>query len=91
MLYLLQLQRLDLSKNRLTDLSFPDSMRSLEKLKELRLNDNLLTRIPACVQHMRKLSRLDLSNNHLCNLSGLDRLRKLKVSVLINASFTCEY
>ncbi|KAL8583226.1 hypothetical protein ACOMHN_013781 [Nucella lapillus] len=82
--YLEHLERLDLGYNRLTDSSFPDSMKALELLVELRLNDNQLTRVPACLRLMRSLTRLDLSNNQLETASGLERLKKIQFLVLDN-------
>ena len=80
--YLDHLERLDLGHNRLTDTSFPDAMKTLEQLIELRLNDNQLTRVPSCLRRMRNLCRLDMSNNQLESVVGLERLKKLQVREL---------
>ncbi|KAL8598916.1 hypothetical protein ACOMHN_015495 [Nucella lapillus] len=80
--YLCRLERLDLADNRLTDSSFPEAMRSLDRLSELNLAQNQLTRIPPCLRRMRNLVRLNVSHNQLETVTGLERLKKLQFLVL---------
>nr|KAG5696736.1 hypothetical protein BaRGS_028856 [Batillaria attramentaria] len=82
--YLEHLEKLDLGHNQLSDASFPDAMKSLDCLMELRLNDNQLTRVPTCLRRLKNLTRLDLSNNQLDSGTGLEKMRKLQVLVLDN-------
>ncbi|GFN91561.1 leucine-rich repeat protein [Plakobranchus ocellatus] len=85
---LLYLTKLDLSNNKLTDGSFPESMKKLEHLLEIRLSQNGLTKVPACLKKLKNLSRLDMSENQMETVSGLDKLRKLQTLVLDNNKLT---
>ncbi|KAK3776900.1 hypothetical protein RRG08_024671 [Elysia crispata] len=85
---LLFLTKLDLSNNSLTDGSFPDSMKKLEHLMEIRLGQNGLTKVPACLKKLKNLARLDMSENQLETIAGLDKLRKLQTLVLDNNKLT---
>ncbi|XP_025080166.1 malignant fibrous histiocytoma-amplified sequence 1 homolog isoform X2 [Pomacea canaliculata] len=81
-MHLQQLETLDLSHNQLGDSSFPEAMKTLDCLVELRLSGNQLTKVPTCVRRLRNLSRLDLSHNLLDSSAGLEKLKKLQVLVL---------
>lgn len=83
MVHLQHLESLDLSHNKLTDSSFPDAMKTLDNLTELRLNDNHLTKVPMCVRKLKRLCRLDLSNNQVDSGVGLEKLKKLKVTFIL--------
>ncbi|XP_005096406.2 malignant fibrous histiocytoma-amplified sequence 1 homolog [Aplysia californica] len=85
---LVALTKLDLSSNQLGDASFPESMKRLENLLEIRLNRNNLTRVPVCLRRLRNLTRLDISDNQVEQASGLDKLRKLQILVLDNNKLT---
>ncbi|GFS14041.1 malignant fibrous histiocytoma-amplified sequence 1-like [Elysia marginata] len=85
---LLYLTKLDLSNNSLTDGSFPESMKKLEHLMEIRLGQNGLTKVPACLKKLKNLARLDMSENQLETISGLDKLRKLQSLVLDSNKLT---
>lgn len=78
-MHLQQLETLDLSHNQLGDSSFPEAMKTLDCLVELRLSGNQLTKVPTCVRRLRNLSRLDLSHNLLDSSAGLEKLKKLQV------------
>ncbi|XP_050413648.2 malignant fibrous histiocytoma-amplified sequence 1 homolog isoform X1 [Patella vulgata] len=82
------LKKLDLGENELGDSSFPETMTDLEGLIEIRLNDNKLTRFPACLKKLKNLCRLDMSNNRLESVVGLEKLRKVQVLVLDNNKLT---
>jgi len=60
----LNLEILDLSKNRLTHIDPPDLSQKMPYIKELHLNDNRLISIKSLV-HMESLRILDLSGNML--------------------------
>ncbi|XP_046374544.2 malignant fibrous histiocytoma-amplified sequence 1 homolog isoform X1 [Haliotis rufescens] len=81
---LIHLEKLDLGNNSLGDTGFPDSMKTLENLQELRLNDNHLTKIPPCLKRLKNLCRIDLSNNKLESLKGLEKLRRIQILVVDN-------
>lgn len=78
-MHLQHLETLDLSHNQLGDSSFPEAMKTLDCLVELRLSGNQLTKVPTCVRRLRNLSRLDLSHNLLDSSAGLEKLKKLQV------------
>ncbi|XP_041349799.1 malignant fibrous histiocytoma-amplified sequence 1 homolog isoform X2 [Gigantopelta aegis] len=79
---LFHLEKLDLGFNHLSDHSFPDSVKGLENLIEVRLNNNTLTVIPQFLRRLRKLNRLDVSSNELESLKGVERLKRIQVLVL---------
>jgi len=57
---LVNLQRLNLSCNMLTEESFPESFKYLTTLLELNLTSNSLTTIPSCILALSRLQRLYL-------------------------------
>ncbi|XP_033759416.1 malignant fibrous histiocytoma-amplified sequence 1-like isoform X1 [Pecten maximus] len=79
---LVNLEKLDLSHNSIPDGGLPDSMKVLEKLVELNLTDNRLTRVPASLKKLKCLSRLDLSYNNIESLKGLEKARRVQILVV---------
>ncbi|XP_031563332.1 protein phosphatase 1 regulatory subunit 7-like [Actinia tenebrosa] len=79
-----QLAVLDISNNRLTDIS---AINSLTTLEELDAAANQLTKIPV-VSRCRHLQELDLSRNQIHDLSGLQGLVNLNILHLENNQVT---
>ena len=50
----------------------------LEKVRDLTLADNQLTRIPKELEKLTKLKRLDISYNQLTDVKGLEKLTQLE-------------
>jgi len=65
---LTNLMRLDLSRNRLTDL--PGWLGDLQSLTYLKLGGNELTSVPGSLARLERLRSLDLSRNNLTALPG---------------------
>ncbi len=76
-----ELQRVDLSRNGLTQL--PDAISRLPELTELIVSHNSLDAIPQSVGLLRKLERFDASHNRLSSLptalAGLPNLKHVQV------------
>jgi len=66
---LLNLKKLNLSKNKLDEKSFPSTLRRLIFLEELNLSGNALCEIPAFVFHLPRLRVLHLAENRLTKIS----------------------
>ncbi len=81
---LVNLERLDISNNELTEEGFPETMISLEKLVELTAENNELTEIPKVVRRMKGLLRLKLSHNALKSVEGIEKLKKLVFLIIDN-------
>ncbi|XP_071163280.1 malignant fibrous histiocytoma-amplified sequence 1 homolog isoform X1 [Mytilus edulis] len=81
---LTHLEKLDLSNNQLGDGAIPDDMKKLEKLSDLALNNNKLTKVPPAIKRLKYLARLDLSTNGLDSLKGLEKNRRMQILVLDN-------
>ena len=79
---LINLERLDIGHNNLTDGGLPEGIKKLENLVELNLTDNKLTKFPACIRRLKNLSRLDLSHNSLESLQGLEKIRRVQILVV---------
>ena len=84
---MLQLEKLDLGDNQLTDASLPDSFKLLENLVELNLNSNKFTKIPSSVRKLRNLTRLSLSFNSIDSMKGMDKLKKIQVLMMDHNKF----
>jgi hypothetical protein len=81
------LQKLDLSRNRLT--SIPPEIERLAQLRKLGLFNNRLTSIPAEVGKLTKLQRLDLSHNSLTSIPAeIGRLTQLQALELFSNRLT---
>ncbi|BFZ00350.1 hypothetical protein BsWGS_03389 [Bradybaena similaris] len=85
---LIYLTKLDLSDNRLGDTSFPECMKNMEQMVDIRLAKNKLTKFPACFRKLQKLRRLDLGDNQISTINGLTNLRRLRILVLDNNKLT---
>lgn len=76
----INLQRLDLSNNELTDIS-PSTFLALKSLHRLDLTDNKLSRLPDVVTKMTNLVSLNVSRNQLtflpASIGNLQNLRFL--------------
>jgi len=83
-LYLTNLEKLDLSYNNLTSLK---GIEKLTNLKRLSLHNNNLTSLEG-IENLTNLKRLDLSDNDLTNLKGIEKLTKLKALWLYNNKLT---
>ncbi len=82
-----ELEKLDLSGNRLESLY---DLQSLEKLRELDLSDNQVAD-PTPLAYLTELEKLDLSNNRLTSVTALLNLSRLKeLDIRGNAELTAE-
>ncbi|XP_013406492.1 malignant fibrous histiocytoma-amplified sequence 1 [Lingula anatina] len=80
---LTKLEKLDVGFNMLEDeSSFPDSLQELEKLLELRLNNNKLKRMPTLLRKLRHLTRLNVGCNEMEEITGIEKLRRMICLVL---------
>jgi len=79
---LTHLEKLDLSNNQLGDGAIPEDMKKLERLSDLNLNSNKLTKVPPAVRRLKYLARLDLSKNGLDSLKGLEKNRRMQILVV---------
>lgn len=79
---LIHLEKLDLSNNQLSDGAIPEEIKKLERLSDLNLNNNKLTKVPSAIRRLKYLARLDLSKNGLDTLKGLEKNRRMQVLVL---------
>ena len=79
---LTHLEKLDLSNNQLGDGAIPEDMKKLERLSDLNLNSNKLTKVPPAVRRLKYLARLDLSKNGLDSLKGLEKNRRIQILVV---------
>jgi predicted nucleotide-binding protein len=71
-----RLKRLDLSKNKLTNL--PLQLFTLANLVELRLRENAIATLPRAIGNLTRLSTLDIANNRLKSLPAeIGRLSNL--------------
>ncbi len=65
--------------------SLPASIKDLENLEELHLNDNDLEEIPDSIKYLKKLRKLDLSSNKLTSLpeciGDLENLEELYIVI----------
>lgn len=82
---LINLQYLDLSENRITEITGLDN---LTNLKELHLSKNQITHIKG-FDHLTNLEKLYLSGNQLTEITGLDNLANLKQLYLNENQITC--
>jgi Leucine-rich repeat (LRR) protein len=57
--------------------AIPEDMKKLERLSDLNLNSNKLTKVPPAVRRLKYLARLDLSKNGLDSLKGLEKNRRM--------------
>ena len=77
-----QLQALDLSGNKITEI--PGWIGHLSHLRTLNLSSNLLTSVPSSLGELKKLQNLDISNNKLTSLpesfGDLRQLQNLYIS-----------
>ena len=79
---LINLKRLDLSKNSLTDIS---KLISLANLEVLILDSNFIKFIPNDIDELTKLKELHLSNNKLSDLpNSITNLRNLRILTMNN-------
>jgi Leucine-rich repeat (LRR) protein/GTPase SAR1 family protein len=78
------LEALGLTRNSLGDNSFPDAIKNLKSLVDLKLDFNNLTKIPQNLQKLKSLQRLGLSQNQLKTVEGLEKLKRLTILVLDN-------
>lgn len=85
---LVHLEKLDLSNNQLGDGAFPEDMKKLERLSDLNLNNNKLTKVPTAIRRLKHLTRLDISKNGLDSLKGLEKNRRMQILVLDNNKVT---
>lgn len=85
---LAKLEVLDVSENSLGQLTeghaLPDTIGNLSKLKELKLQGNLIDKLPVQFKYLKKLENLDISSNHFqvlpMEVAQLENLRKLNVA-----------
>lgn len=85
---LAKLEVLDVSENSLGQLTdgqaLPESIGNLSKLKELKLQGNLISKLPVQFKYLKKLEELDISNNHFqvlpMEVAQLENLRALNVA-----------
>lgn len=76
------LEILNISRNDLTEDSFPSSMKHLESLLEIDAYSNKLTCFPKSLRKLRKLSRLKLAKNSIKTVDGLEKMKRLTLLVL---------
>ena len=67
--------KLTISESKLTDVK---DLENLTQLKELKVLDNKLTKVPAGLEKLTKLESLDLSVGKLTEVKGLEKLTQLK-------------
>ena len=67
--------KLTISVSKLTDVK---DLENLTQLKELKVLDNKLTKVPAGLEKLTKLESLDLSVGKLTQVKGLEKLTQLK-------------
>ena len=67
--------KLTISVSKLTDVK---DLENLTQLKELKVLDNKLTKVPAGLEKLTKLESLDLSVGKLTEVKGLEKLMQLK-------------
>ncbi len=79
---LIQLRRLDVSDNNLTEDSFPASLQRLDLLVEINANRNKIVKVPRVFKKLKSLKRLKLSENHLRSAEGFDQLKGLTLLIL---------
>ncbi|XP_064639362.1 malignant fibrous histiocytoma-amplified sequence 1 homolog [Lineus longissimus] len=82
------LEALGLTRNSLGDNSFPDIIKNLKSLVDLKLDYNGLTNFPQNLQKLKTLQRLGLSQNQLKTVEGLEKLKRLTILVLDNNKLT---
>ncbi|XP_074657627.1 uncharacterized protein LOC141910751 [Tubulanus polymorphus] len=78
------LQKLDVAHNKLDDESFPEAMKFLDELKEIRVDYNNISRLPTVLRRLKNITRLSASNNRLQNVKGIEKLKKVTSLVLEN-------
>ena len=76
------LERLDVSRNALTEESFPNTVTNMDNLIELSAQENCIGAIPKVVQKLTNLARLKLGRNQLKAADGLEKMRKLTMLIL---------
>ena len=67
--------KLTISESKLTDVK---DLENLTQLKELKVLDNKLTKVPAGLEKLTKLESLDFSVGKLTEVKGLEKLTQLK-------------
>ncbi|XP_032513225.2 leucine-rich repeat-containing protein 57-like [Danaus plexippus] len=74
-----QLRNLDVSKNKITNIS--DAISELKHLKQLNLSSNMIQILPSSVENLKKLELLNMSFNSLTSLppaiSSLSNLKQI--------------
>ena len=60
----------DFSNNHLHDKSFPPEMANCTRLRQIKINDNRLTKIPEEITMLENLVKVEAKQNRICSLIG---------------------